>query len=471
MIIKNVEINRSQITDVRIDGSVISAIGSLKPQPNERVVNGNGNALIPGLNDHHIHFLGFAASLSSVNCGPDAMHDAGHLAATLRQKDSAGEWIRGYGYHDSVAGDIDRAWLDQFCQSSPVRIQHRSGRLWILNSVAIEMLRKNLKNVSSGIRETLKDGFHTGQFYDADKVLGAILGRTLPPVFLASKTLASYGITGFCDMTPSNDQEQYDLFCRLHNENTLLQTVLMAGSPNLTLQTDTKLATGPTKIHLHETQLPSLENFIDLIRASHQAGRTVAIHCVTEVELLFTLAAFDEAGTLTGDRLEHASITPEAQLQHIHDLGLTVVTQPHFIAERGDAYLRDIPLAEHENLYRCKTLLNKQIPLAAGTDAPFGNADPWRSMANAVSRQTATGQILGQEEALTPEQSFNLYTGSLTQPQTPQTLQVGSIADICLLNRPWAYLQNNFTCAPVSLTFSRGNIIYDRQGDNASTPH
>ena len=39
------------------------------------------------------------------------------------------------------------------------------------------------------------------------------------------------------------------------------------------------------------------------------------------------------------------------------DLGVTVVTQPNFVAERGDQYLTDVPAAEHHELWRVASLL------------------------------------------------------------------------------------------------------------------
>ena len=43
-------------------------------------------------------------------------------------------WIRAVGYHDSVAGELDRHRLDELFARAPVRIQHRSGAMWIVNT-------------------------------------------------------------------------------------------------------------------------------------------------------------------------------------------------------------------------------------------------------------------------------------------------------------------------------------------------
>ena len=98
----------------------------------------------------------------------------------------------------------------------------------------------------------------------------------------------------------------------------------------------------------------------------------MAVHCVTEVELVFTLAAFREAGPFAGDRIEHASVTPDALLEEISALKLIVVAQPHFVAERGDAYRAAIPAEEWPFLYRLRSFKSAGVTLAGGSDAPFG---------------------------------------------------------------------------------------------------
>ena len=70
MLIVRAEIFGSGIADLRIENGVIAAIGQLTPQPDEPVLDMNGGAALPGLNDHHIHLMAYAASLDSVRCGP-----------------------------------------------------------------------------------------------------------------------------------------------------------------------------------------------------------------------------------------------------------------------------------------------------------------------------------------------------------------------------------------------------------------
>jgi len=106
----------------------------------ELTLAANGGALLPGLHDHHIHLFALAAAEQSVRCGPPEVCNADALAHALTHASVRHEWIRGIGYHESVAGELDRKRLDTWVADRPLRIQHRSGALWLLNSAGIEHL-------------------------------------------------------------------------------------------------------------------------------------------------------------------------------------------------------------------------------------------------------------------------------------------------------------------------------------------
>ena len=67
--------------------------------------------------------------------GPAQIRGARALSAALAKApvDSSG-WRRAVGYHESVAGDLDRMALDALAPQGLVRVQHRSGSMWIVMS-------------------------------------------------------------------------------------------------------------------------------------------------------------------------------------------------------------------------------------------------------------------------------------------------------------------------------------------------
>ena len=118
-----------------------------------------------------------------------------------------------------------------------------------------------------------------------------------------------------------------------------------------------------------------------------------------------------------------------------------VVTQPGFLADRGDDFLRDLPVGEHADLYRCGSLLRAGVRVALSSDAPYGPADPWAVMAAAVSRRTASGQVAGAGERITAGQALAACLAAPDDPGGPsRRVAVGSPADLVVLQVPFAAL-------------------------------
>jgi predicted amidohydrolase YtcJ len=286
------------------------------------------------------------------------------------------------------------------------------------------------------------------------------MGGALPNFGAVGSLLSRYGITGITDMSPANNTATAAHFSNQHRA-ALPQRVHLAGTQGLRAG-DSEITLGPLKIHLHEANLPDYDATVAAIRTAHAASRPVAVHCVTEVELVFTLAALREAGTIPGDRIEHASIAPDSLIEDIAALNLIVCVQPHFVTERGDAYRADIPEPEWKNLYRLRAFHNAGIPIIGGSDTPYGAADPWAAMQAATTRRTASGESLGESEGLTPEEALNLFLADPSDLTRSSRIEPGAQADLCLLQKPWAESCKNLTADHVRATFINGALVHHR---------
>jgi predicted amidohydrolase YtcJ len=457
--------------DIRCRNGLIVEIGpSLVPVSGEVVLEGNGGALLPGIHDHHIHLFALAASRQSIACGPPAINTIESLARVLADADGNG-WIRGTGYHESVAGMLHREQLDEWVQDRPLRIQHRSGKMWFVNSMAARQLNLDQHHRLEGV-ECDSNGAPTGRLFRMDEWIGKQLrNESIPDIKAISKELASYGVTGVTDATPGNSSDTLELYSELIAKGELLQRVRLMGDKSLpavkkvaTGQKNPSIhlpATGSLKIMLDDYALPDFENLKREIMRAHQQARSVAIHCVTAVELVFAVSALREAGALSGDRIEHGSVISDQMIPLLRSTGITVVTQPNFIAEKGDQYMSDVETSEHQDLYRTKSLLDARIPVGGSTDAPFGNPDPWKAMTAAVSRKTSGGRTLGQQEQVTPELALQLFTSPADNPGgRPRSIEVGYSADLCLLNRPWHSARLRLNQEDVIATICAGEIIW-----------
>ena len=116
MLIRHAQIDGGDGMDVRVrHGRIEAMAAALTPLADEEVINARGAALLPGLHDHHVHLYAFAAAQASVPCGPPQVREAQALRQALMQASTglaSGAWLRGIAYHESVAGEIDRDWLD-----------------------------------------------------------------------------------------------------------------------------------------------------------------------------------------------------------------------------------------------------------------------------------------------------------------------------------------------------------------------
>lgn len=438
LVIRDVEVDGRTDVDVLIDAGAIVAIGRGLAAPGDaEVLDGRGGALIPGLHDHHLHLHALAAQQLSTQCGPPRVRSRSDLANALTAVPGNG-WIRGVGYIESVAGLLDSAALDRIHAARPVRIQHRSGAMWMLNTVAATLA--GLDDTDHPGVERDDRGHPTGRVWRADDWLRGRLPTTGPPALdTVGADLTRVGITGVTDATPDLSASSLDALVDAHVRGLVPQRICLLGVPldrEFSTPTST-VASGPYKIVLADSGLPDLDDLVATIRGAHTSGRAIAAHCVTREALLILLVALDEAGTVPGDRIEHGALIPDESIAQLRRHKLTVVTQPGFLTHRGDDYLRDVDPRDLPDLYRCRSLLGGHVPLALSSDAPYGPLDPWAVMAAAIDRRCPTGEIVGPAECIDPNEALDRYLAPLDDPGGPaRTVRVGTAADLVLLDRP-----------------------------------
>lgn len=419
--------------DIRLGQRIKAVADSLEPIRGEDVFDAAGRTVIPGLHDHHVHLRSAAAALTSVRVGPGEVRNRDALRVALGQA-AAGDdgWIRAVGYHEAVAGPLDRNALDGVSPNLPVRVQHRSGVLWTLNSAGLAAV--GLPDHPDG-RLRSADPSWTHSLQRSDVGLGEV-----------SRRLSSFGVTGVTDATPDLTAEDVMGFAEAGRHGELRQRVEVLA---------------PAKRILHDDDL-DLDALTDWIMARHCEGGIVALHCVTAVQLIVAIAALRQAGTRPGDRIEHGAVIPDDCLAELRELGVVVVTQPNFIAERGDQYFTDVPPDEHRQLWRVASLCEAQIPVALSTDLPFGDADPWAVMRAAVHRRTPTGRVLGKDESIDAASALGMFLGAPQKPDRPRELAVGMPADVCLLAAPPREVLAALDASLVAATVYDGAVVYEK---------
>ncbi len=434
--------------DVRVANGVVVGVGPTGVARDGDVVECGGRAVLPGLHDHHIHLLAAAAAADSVSCGPPRVRDRSALGAQLRAATPRHGWIRGVGYDDGAVGDLDRQALDALRSGVPVRLQHRSGALWVLNSAGLRAVGAHAAEVDGIERDAA--GYPTGRLWRLDRWLGDRVGpQPAPDLGRLGRRLTGLGVTGVTDATPDLDPATVSLL----TSGELAQRVTLLGDP---------AGSAPWKIVLADHEALDPDRLANRIRAVRP--RPVALHCVSRVALVLALAALETGGARPGDRIEHAAVCPPELARRLAALRVTVVTQPSLVALRGDDYLDRVDPEDVDALWPYASLLASGVAVGCSSDAPYGGVDPWRSIAAAGHRTAPSGRVVGAREAVP---AATALTGFLTSPGAPggrpRTVRIGAPADLIVLDRSRAGLLAEPGETRVRLTLIAGRVAYENE--------
>lgn len=433
MLIQRAALLDGRVVDLRVEAQITAVAEHLTPHAGEQVHDAAGGAVIPGLHDHHVHVHSAAAAAHSVRVGPADVGDRADLARVLAAAEPGEDgWIRAVGYHEAVAGPLDRDRLDTLAPTVPVRVQHRSGILWTLNSAGLAAV---------GLAD-----HPDGRLRSADRAWSDALQRRDTALDDLSNRLSAHGVTGITDATPDLDIGEMVKLDEVHRHGGMRQRLHHLA---------------PGKRILHDDGL-DLDDLTDWVARRHRDGAPVAVHCVTAAQLVITIAALRAAGGHPDDRIEHAAVVPDDCVDDLAALGVTVVTQPNFVAERGEQYLVDVPAEEHHQLWRVASLVAAGVKVALSTDMPFGNGDPWACMRAAVHRRTPTGTVLGEAERIDARTALNLFFGTATAPTVPRTVAPGQPGDLCVLAVPPETLLSELDGEAVAATVIAGEVAYRR---------
>lgn len=434
LLISDAEVDGARV-DVLVRAGVISEITpacQLRAGAEEHVRAGGG-ALLPGLHDHHLHLMAMAAAEHSVDCAPPRVTTAEQFAEALRGADPQRHWVRAVGYHESVAGPLDRHRLDAILADRPVRVQHSSGSLWVLNTAALDRLHPVLGSWSGF---ELDGEQPTGRLWRRDDLLRAVIDEGPLTLGSVGARLSAAGITSVTDATPQLSRDDLDRLTAAASVPGFTAGVTLLGAEGAT-ELPPGWRHGARKLTVADHRLPSFDELAGQVQRSHAEGRAVAVHCVTRDALLLTLSVLEYHGVLPGDRIEHGAVVPAEAREVLARLGVAVITQPSLPRMRGDRYLHDVDAADRPLLYPWRSLSAAGVAVAPSSDAPYGDLDPWAAMRDARDRHTAAGAPIVPSESVTAE---TVLAGFLSRPDAPgssiRRVAVGAPAELCLLNLP-----------------------------------
>ncbi|QGN54177.1 amidohydrolase family protein [Novosphingobium sp. Gsoil 351] len=436
-----------ELVDLTLAKGQISSIGTADVGLEK--FDAGGATVLPGLHDHHLHILATAARAGSVDLS--AQRDVAGIETALAA--ATGTELRAVAYDERVAGLPDRIMLDCWSGNRPLRLQDRTGALWVLNSAALALLPWELPPGA----ERDNEGRPTGRFWREDYWLGKHWPRLLPDLSRLGAELAALGLTGLTDAGAHNGPTEAATLA-----DAMPQRLVLMGDESL--PEDGRYLRGPLKLLIDERDPPDPTTLAARIAAGREQGRAIAAHCTTAAELALYFAALNEAGgARRGDRIEHGGMISDAALGVISASPLTVVTNPGFIHDRGDRYHATVPEGEWAELYRALSITRAGVPLAAGSDAPYSSVDPWLGMRAARDRRTMDGHILSPRERLPAMAALRLYMGHPLDPGgAPRRLAIGEPADLIICEGTFADVLADLTAERVAATVIGGQLIFRR---------
>ncbi len=407
-----------------------------------RVIDCAGATVLPGIVDAHCHPLSLAASLTEVDCRPQSAQSTGDVVAAIRKRAAStapGEWIRAHGYHEAELAERrhpSRWDLDRATASHPVRLMHRTLHGAVLNSAAMRDIGIGMDTEEppgGTVDRDADTGEPTGLLLDMSEWLSARMPPLAPSVFTdavrrAGRRLISYGVTCVTDAGPGNTPETWATYSRLKAGSDFApRVVMMTGTRHVGRFVDAGLRFGTgddaLKIGHAKAMLSASAGSLTpdpgvlegLVEDAARLGFPTAIHAVEAEAVRAAANAIAEASRKVGllaapHRIEHCSEAPEDVLGLLASSGAAVVTNPLFIYESGERYVREVDRESLEGLYRVRSLLNAGVFVAAGSDAPVTSSGPLTGLHAAVRRRAESGQAISPAEGVTPEEALAMHT-------------------------------------------------------------
>lgn len=180
-----------------------------------------------------------------------------------------------------------------------------------------------------------------------------------------------------------------------------------------------------------------------LIRTLHAAGIQMHVHVNGDEASEVVISAMSEAMRGPGPRdhrhiLQHGQMMDEAQFRQAAALGLGVNLFANHLYHFGDQHF-DLTVGPDRamRMNACRSALDAGIPLAIHSDAPVTPLAPLFTAWCAVNRLSATGRILGAEQALTVSEALHAITlgaaWTLKMDHEIGSIETGKFADFAIL--------------------------------------
>ncbi len=470
--------------------------------PRSEVIDLQGQTLVPGFNDNHLHAVSTGDYFSRpilAGLNPDQIIEK--LKAAAKEL-LPGESIQGSGWDYPSCPNPHRKLLDRHFPNRSVILFQYSGHSAWLNSYHLKKLKISSRTPDppGGIIERDSSGEPTGIL--KERAVYPIHYRRLIEMNLKNKlrtrlfdkAMALFrenGITSIQDNTWIPFTVNH--YKRLHKKGELTTRVSCWSYGKLkparfwlehlqfdplwvrkgprkyfvdgTFSSRTAMLTEPYRGEPNNYGLPSIapQNLYHVIQTAIRQGRQLALHAIGDGairEFLNTLENFKDDRRRVRDlrfRLEHAQLIAPEDLPRLADWGILLAVQPSALIDLK----KDRGLLGEERANRAyphQSILKAGISLSFGSDVPGESTfKPLELMHLAVNRNSI--------ENVTPLQALCAYTKGSAHAEFMEsekgTLSPGKLADGVVLT------EDPTTCPPdrikdirVAATIVGGKMVF-----------
>lgn len=483
-------------------------------QPQTNIIDLQGQLLLPGLIDAHVHFLQTAIRRHQVGLyGERNFDEVRRRIGEAVQQTEPGRWVEGWGWDENL-WDVEptATLLDEIAPHTPVILYRLDMHTIWVNSAA--MRQANLTAETPDPPESKIERDANGQPIGLLREWNAIdlIEQHVPPptsdilrpwLIEAISEAHRLGLTGIHDQRVELEgRRSFRLFQRLEREGQLKLRVHMNiatdylgeagtlglqsgfGSERLWLGHAKAFADGTlgsqTALMLEPFEgtdntglvITSVDELRELATQAERTGFSLSIHAigdraVRDVANVLSQFPRNPAAGQRPHRIEHVQIAQPDDMQRMAEHGIYASAQPaHLVFDWRTA---DRVWGQRTRYtYAFRSLLDAGVPLAFGSDAPVAPLDPLLGIYAAATRQDEQGQPANgwhPTERLTISEIIHAYTLGPAQ-LSGQAHHQGSItpdkwADMIVLDR------NIFEVEPtqiketqVVMTVFDGEIVY-----------
>ena len=185
------------------------------------------------------------------------------------------------------------------------------------------------------------------------------------------------------------------------------------------------------------------EQLTELVKLARKYDEAVAVHIIGDAAAEQVLSALEKYPVPSGkrDRLIHACVLNDELVERMANLPVVVDLQPAFVTSDFPWVINRLGEERLEYAYSWKTLMNRGILCAGGTDAPVEEINPLLSIYAAVERKKPGAGHDGYlpEQKLSRFEAIQLYTVGSAQAISKEhergLIKAGYAADFSIFDR------------------------------------